>query len=198
MMLFVEGPDRNWVSSCNLDEIAGTENTPWWERIEPGEPGEVEGDAPIPPGQPVIVTAQELQSLILDSGGLTVQPERPWVLVNMETIVMTGASEQMLGTVVLGVPVRVRAIPVEFTWDFGDGSAPLVGTDPGAAWPNHTVSHVYTSPGIVDVSLSTQWDGYFQPEGGTSWIPVAGRAVTTETSDPIEVVTAVPRLVTGN
>ncbi len=173
--------------------LGGTEWTPWFEDVAPGEPPP---DGPAaPPGQQVIVTAEDVQSLPIDSGGLVVQPAQPWVLVNLDTVVMTGARAQVLETVVLGVPVRVRVVPVEYAWDFGDGSAPVVTTDPGAPWPEHTVAHAYTAAGAVQISLTTQWEAQFQPVGTAGWLPVTGRASTTEVSEPIEVVTATPRLV---
>jgi hypothetical protein len=186
-----EGRDRDMISSCNVFALVGTERTPWWDpTVTPEQIDEVVASA----GAPIVVTAEEMQSLPIDSGGLTVQPAQPWVLVNMDTIVMTGATDQILETTVLGVPVRVWVTPVEYAWDFGDGTVE-VGTDPGSQWPDYTVAHAYTSPGVVQISLTTQWEGVFQVAGSPDWLPVQGRAVTQETSEPIEAVTAVPRLV---
>jgi hypothetical protein len=112
-------------------------------------------------------------------------------------VVMTDAAEHILGTRVLDLDIEVRVSPVLFTWDFGDGSAPLTGTDPGAPWPNHTVSHVYRDPGAVTISLRTVSDAAFRVAGTSTWIRVAGRAVTQMQSEPIEVVTAKPRLTNG-
>ncbi|MFC4555309.1 PKD domain-containing protein [Georgenia faecalis] len=199
LILFTNGRDREWISSCDVPAlVGGTELTPSFEWATPADPAAPGEPVPLPPGEPVIVTAQDLQSLPIDSGGLTVQPDRGWVLVNMETIALTGAREHTLETVVLGVPVQVRVAPVEFSWDFGDGSAPLVGTDPGAPWPDHTVAHTYTVAGDAQLTLTTQWEGAFLVEGSPDWIPVTGRAVTQEVSDPFEVVTATPRLVRNN
>ncbi|WP_181424546.1 PKD domain-containing protein [Georgenia satyanarayanai] len=163
----------------------------WWTDGEDAEQAEEV------PREVLVFTREDVQSLLVDSGSLEIQPDQAWVLVGTDTVVMTDAAEHVLGTRVLDLDIDVRVTPVLFTWDFGDGSAPLTGTDPGAPWPNHTVSHVYSDPGTVRISLRTEWDADFRVEGTSTWIPVAGRAVTETQSEPIEVVTARPRLTTG-
>ena len=189
-VLYTYGAYRQVITDC--EGAGGTEYAPYFERVEGGpvDPREVRV-------QVITVTREEVQRIIVDSGELIVQPGRPWVLVNAETVAMTDAAERIVGTQVLEVDVEVRVTPVLYTWDFGDGSAPLTGTDPGAPWPNHTVSHVYETPGTVTISLRTEWDAAFRVAGTSTWLPVAGRAVTTQSTDPIEVLTATPRLTAG-
>ncbi|GAA1645551.1 hypothetical protein [Georgenia ruanii] len=157
-----------------------------------------------PPGDPsqqtppVVVTAQDIQRLPIAPGGLTVQPDQGWVLVNIDTIVWTEAAAQSFSTVVLDTPVDVRVRPADFTWDFGDGAGPVRTTDPGAPYPNHTVSHVYT--GAAEgrtVTVTTRWAGEFRVAGSGVWQPVQGFAVTTESSAPFEVRTARTALTRG-
>ena len=192
-MLYTQGRYREVIVEC--DGAGGTELTPWFERST----GDGQGELPAPDVtiQPVVVSREDVQRLIVESGSLIVQPDRSWVLVSAETVVMTDASEHILRTRVLDLDVDVRVTPVLYTWDFGDGSAPLTGTDPGAPWPNHTVSHVYESAGTAVISLRTEWDAAFRVAGTSTWLPVAGRAATTQSTDPIEVLTATPRLTTG-
>src|SRR5690625_2408376 len=187
--LYTFGNQREIITDC--DGAGGTELTPT-SNNEDGEevaPEDIEM-------QPIVVTREDVQSLIVEPGNLTVQPAQPWVLVNTDTVVMTDAAEHILGTEVLGVDVDVRVTPVIYTWDFGDGSIPVTGTDPGAPWPDHTVSHRYRTAGSVTISLRTEWDAAFRVEGTSGWVPVVGRAVTSQTADPLEVVTATPRLTT--
>ncbi|MFD1504702.1 zinc transporter [Georgenia yuyongxinii] len=147
---------------------------------------------------PIVFTASDIQRLLISPGGLTVQPSQGWVLVNIETIVWTEATDQTLSTVVLDTPVDVRVTPVDFTWDFGDGSAPIRTTDPGAPFPDHTVSHAYAkATGGAHVTLSTRWAGEFQVAGSGVWQPVLGLATTTESSTPFEVRTAAVALTHG-
>src|SRR5699024_1495330 len=103
------------------------------------EPEESEDSEESEP-EPVFITltASEFAELPLATPEVTVQPDRGWVLVNMETVVYADDAPQVLTTELLGVPVAVRATPVEFAWDFGDGAAPVVTTSGGQPWPNQT------------------------------------------------------------
>jgi PKD repeat protein len=117
------------------------------------------------------------------------------VLVNIDTIVWTEATAQTLSTVVLDTPVAVRVTPVDFTWDFGDGSEPVRTTDPGAPYPDHTVSHSYKRAAKdIEITVTTRWAGQFQVAGSGAWQAVQGFAVTTQTSAPFEVRTATTAL----
>ncbi|WP_324649883.1 hypothetical protein [Georgenia sp. H159] len=189
--LYTFGVIKKVLTDC--DAAGGTELTPIFDNNEVDE-----GDPEVVPQRRVFtVSREDVQSLLVSPGSLEIQPDQPWVLVNTDTIVLTDSAEHVLVTQVLGYDVDVRVTPVLFTWDFGDGSPPLTGTDPGAPWPNHTVSHAYGEAGVVSISLRTEWDAAFRVEGTSAWIPVTGRAVTTLTSEPVEVVTATPRLTAG-
>lgn len=188
---YVWGKYKTVVTAC--DPVPAGE---WAPLLDMGD-GDDEESVEEEPGELLVFTREDVQSLLVNSGSLEIQPDQSWVLVGTDTVVMTDAAEHVLGTQVLDLDIDVRVTPVLFTWDFGDGSAPLTGTDPGAPWPDHTVSHVYSDPGRVRISLRTEWDADFRVEGTSTWIPVAGRAVTVTQSEPIEVVTAKPRLTTG-
>lgn len=193
-VLYTYGKYSMMAPNCN-GELGGTEFTPWYETVEAEEAED--GDPVV--GEPVTLTREDVQSLLVDAGGLEIQPDRSWVLVHVETIAFTGAREQILTTTVLDAPVEVRVTPQAFTWDFGDGSEPLVTTDPGAPWPEHTVAHSYTAAqDSTAVTVRTEWDAVFRIPGVSPWLPVAGTVVTTESSEPFEVVTATPRLVAGS
>ena len=143
----------------------------------------------------VALVAQEFQRLPIAAPSITHQPDADWALVNMDFIVLTDAQVQVLETTILGVPVAVRATPVHYAWDFGDG-ATLATTDPGRPYPDHTVAHVYTSSAdAVTVTLTTSWQGELQIAGSGSWLPIAGMATTTSVADPVEIVAMDVRLV---
>ncbi|WP_413452380.1 hypothetical protein AA0Y32_11065 [Georgenia phoenicis] len=190
-MTYVLGKYSTRLTAC--DPVPVGEWAPWLPQSDDGDAPSAE-DAP---GELLVFTREDVESLLVNSGNLVIQPDQSWVLVGTETIVMTDAAEHVLETEVLDLGIDVRVTPALFTWDFGDGSAPLSGADPGAPWPNHTISHVYTEPRVVTLSLRTEWDAAFRVEGTSTWLPVAGRAVTETTTGPIEVVTARPRLTTG-
>ena len=107
----------------------------------------------VPASEAITLTLTDFRSLPLTPSTIVHQPAGTWTLVNVETIVYTSSDTQTLSTTVLGLPISVRARPVSFTWDFGDGSEPLVTADPGAAYPTHTIAHTYTREETVTISL---------------------------------------------
>ncbi|WP_345215829.1 hypothetical protein [Georgenia halophila] len=173
---------------CDPADYTNVEIGPEVVEVTPEEPAEPEDQAePEPESEPIIVTAEELATLPIDPGGLTVQPDRGWVLVNKETVVYTGAGEQTFNITLLGTPVEVHVVPIDYTWDFGDGTETTT-TEPGAPWPNHTVWHTYTDADVTrTITLTTRWVGEFEVADSGVWLPVNGVATTTTSSDPFEV-----------
>lgn len=143
------------------------------------------------------MTAEDFRRLPLPAPTLNVQPARSWVLVNKETIVYTDPAVVHLTTDLLGYPMEVEATPSRFSYDFGDGSAPLTTTSPGAPWPHHDTSHVYRRLGTRTITLTTTWTGRYRVVGTTVWHDVAGTATTTATSAPFEVQELRAHLVAG-
>ncbi|WP_409141834.1 hypothetical protein [Cellulosimicrobium sp. RS] len=130
---------------------------------------------------------------------VVVQPPDGWTVVNVPTITYTEPAEQVLDTTLLGIPVQIRATPRSFTWDYGDGSGPVTTTDPGAAYPHHTVAHTYGQPADrVTITLTTTWSGQFRITGTPDWTDVTGTATTTTAADPLQVYEARSRLVTDD
>jgi len=137
----------------------------------------------------VALVASEFKTLPLAAPAITAQPDGDWALVNVDFVVYTEADQQLLSTTILGVPVTIRATPVHYSWDFGDGSPALSTTDRGQPYPNQTVAHVYTNAAdAVAVSLTTSWQGELQINGSGTWLPIAGFATTTSSTDPVEIV----------
>ncbi|WP_378096957.1 hypothetical protein [Cellulomonas sp. T2.31MG-18] len=143
------------------------------------------------------MTAEDFRRLPLPAPTLNVQPARAWVLVNKETIVYTDPAVVHLTTDLLGYPMEVEATPSRFTYDFGDGSAPLATTSPGAPWPHQDTSHVYRQLGTRTITLTTTWTGRYRVVGTTVWHDVAGTATTTATSAPFQVQELRAHLVAG-
>lgn len=141
------------------------------------------------------MTEADLRRLPLAAPVLRLQPDRGWVLVNKETIVMTDPAEQTFRTDLLGYGVDVVATPASYTYDFGDGSADLVTTSPGHAWPEHDTFHFYESLGTVQITLTTTWKGRYRVDGTTVWRDVNGTATTSTTSAPFSVEERRSRLV---
>lgn len=143
----------------------------------------------------VVFTAADFRALALLPSAIVVGPPGAWLPVNMVNVVYTDATAQVVDTALLGQAVRVRATPASFTWQWGDGSAPLTTSDPGAPHPNHTVSHTYSKAGAYTVSMSTQWSGEYSLDAGATYVPIDGTATTTSTAPPITVTELRSRLV---
>lgn len=187
-MVMDDGPQVAWMPSC--DEVV-----PEPEDDEETEDEEAPEDEEL---EPVIITVtrSDFAELPLELPTVHLQPERDWFLVNMDTLAYTDGAPQMLETTVLDVPVRVRATPVEFSWDFGDGSAPLVTAEAGAPWPATDISHVYEREAEdLAITLTTTWSGEFQVAGQGPWIPIAGTTTTQSQSAPFRIDAVETRLV---
>lgn len=85
-------------------------------------------------------------------------------------------------------------MPVSYSWDFGDGSAVLNTTDPGAGYPDQTIEHAYEAAGEYQITLITYWSGSFRVGDG-AWIDIDGLGVTASTSPVLDLQTRTTRLV---
>lgn len=88
-----------------------------------------------------------------------------------------------------GSTVRIRAIPVQWNWDYGDGAG-KTRDFPGEPAPNHTLrdetstSHSYSDTGTFQVEVTTLYRGEFSVDGG-AWQAIPGQAAVP--SEPIEI-----------
>lgn len=139
--------------------------------------------------------ARAFQEMQIQPSEVSVQPPDGWTLVNVDTIAFTESQPRTMNTSLFGIPVEIRALPTSYAWDFGDGSSPLVTTDPGAPYPAHTIAHAYAKPGAATISLTTTWRGQFRLAGEPTWRDVAGEATTESSSDGLEILEARARLV---
>lgn len=139
--------------------------------------------APAP--APVVVTVSRRQFAALPVAPAVAHagPPAGYLPVGMDLIAYADPSDQVLDTVLLGTPVRVRAIPVSYHWDFGDGST-LNTTSPGHPYPSHDVASRYEHEGWYDVRLTTTFAGQYSVAGGT-WEDIDG--TITVDSDPVAV-----------
>ena len=153
-----------------------------------GEPGEGDVGAEI---------EREIKRLELKGSPLGRSPGTAVTYVQTDTIVWTDAEPQVFDLTVLGQAVELEMTPVQFSWDFGDGSRPLVTTKTGGPYPDKSVSHVYTRLETVQIRLTTTWSGRYRLAGSQEWLPVSGLATTTSVDDPLELREYRTRLVAG-
>ncbi|VXB31862.1 PKD domain-containing protein [Citricoccus sp. K5] len=143
-------------------------------------------EAPDAPPMPVVTLADfraldiapsEIES---DSGGFG--------LIRGNTNFFATEEDQTLNTTMLGQQVAIQAVPVQWTWDYGDGSEQLSNPYPGGPQVEFnqetTTSHVYEDTGQYAVGLTTSYRGQFSVNDGP-WIAIPGTAEV-----PSEPVTA--------
>ncbi|WP_380166824.1 hypothetical protein [Jannaschia sp. R86511] len=155
-----------------------------------GDPAAQEA-APVP-----VVTLADFRSLPLPAGQPAIQPGGGEALIYARTNVYVDPDstlEQTFDITLLGTPVQVRATPITYTWDFGDGSQPLTTDDPGAPYPELTTWHEYDQPGQVGISLTTTYTGAYSVAGGP-FIDITGTADITSEPVPLQLLTTSNRL----
>lgn len=137
--------------------------------------------APVP-----AFTLADFRRLPLPPATLHVQPANGRTLVNVPTNLYAAGGPRTFDVTLLGVPVRVRATPVAWTWSYGDGTQRTLDT-PGAPYPDLSTAYTFTQPGDVTVRLTTTWTGTYSVAGGPS-LPVDGTATVTSPQADLTVV----------
>ena len=143
------------------------------------------------------MTAEDFRRLPLPPPVLRMQPDQGWVLVNIDTIVLTDPTEQTFRTELLGYGVDVLATPTTYHYDFGDDLQDLVTHSPGHEWPHQDTVHVYETTGTRQITLTTTWTGRYRVDGTSIWRDINGTASTTVTGTPFEVQERRAHLVSG-
>ncbi|WP_456818552.1 hypothetical protein [Cellulomonas sp. URHB0016] len=143
------------------------------------------------------MTEADFRRLPLPPPVLRMEPDQGWVLVNIDTIVMTDPTPQSFRTDLLGYGVDVIATPTTFDYDFGDDLDGLVTTSPGHPWPHQDTAHVYQSTGTRQITLTTTWTGRYRVDGTSIWRDITGTAHTTITGAPFDVQERRSHLVSG-
>lgn len=141
---------------------------------EPAEP--VEGEE-APPPMPVVTLAdfQQLNiapsTIQTDSGGFGLR--------NAHTNFYASSEPQTLNVQMLGQDVAIQAVPVQWTWNYGDGSPARTLGQPGAAQTEFNqeldTTHVYEDTGQHPVRLTTAYRGQYSVNDGP-WLPIPGTA----------------------
>lgn len=125
----------------------------------------------------------EFRKLPVEAGAINLQPS-PHTLIGADTNVYVEAEEQSFDIDLLGQDVSIDASPIEFTWNYGDGTSlgPVAepgGPLPAARWGERTAtSHAYAQTGDFSVSLTTTFSGTYSVNGGPA-IPIPGTGTFT-------------------
>lgn len=140
------------------------------------------------------LTLADFRRLPIPGQAVVLQPGNGYALVGVPLNAVAGTAPQLLATTVLGASVSVRATPVAYTWDFGDGTVLGPTPDPGALFPALGTTHTYQRGGDVQVVLTTTYAGEFSVDGG-AFTAVAGTADVASPPVPLAVLTGAGALV---
>lgn len=112
---------------------------------------------------------------LVPTGGIAFQPEFE-ALINVPVIFWIDVPQVFQSRVtIIGEVVDVALRP-GFIWSFGDGYMwPTI--NPGAPYPNQTITHTYSKPGTYAVVVLTTWNGSFTHNGAVR--AVTGKIIKT-------------------
>ena len=121
-------------------------------------------------------------SMSIEPHTIFIQPNQGWVIATVPTIVYVDRDPRTLTANIGGTSVIIRATPINYRWQWGDGSPATNTSHPGAPYPDHTVTHTYVHiEQDVTIRLTTTWRGSFSLDGGSTWLPAPGAASTAST-----------------
>ncbi|WP_146112410.1 hypothetical protein [Arthrobacter sp. MYb224] len=138
--------------------------------------------------QQIIVTPSKFRSFPIAASMLKSEPTK-FSLRNGHSHFWAVSGVQNFRINMSGRPVAVKAIPVRWNWNYGDGNTRNLDF-PGEPAPEHTLrdetptSHSYTETGTYGVGLTTLFRGEFSVDGGP-WQAIPGQAAVP--SEPIEI-----------
>lgn len=146
-----------------------------------------------------------LKRVPIERSAITVQPPGGRTLVNFKTIVSSKAAPFEVDVPIFDQNVHLWIKPVTWTWDFGDGSDPLVREDGGVAWEDGVTRdeivedvytfHEYTAPEEFDIALTVTWVADYQVDGQPPPAAVPGSVDIASTPVEVEALEAIPHLV---
>lgn len=122
-------------------------------------------------------------------------PTDGWLPVNMPNVLYTDTKAQELDVELLDTPVAIRATPISYEWDLGDGNT-ITTDNPGKPYPSEIVSSTYSTEGWYDITLTTTFTGQFAVNGGP-WQDIDGSIEVVSDPVPIYSKSLESRLVDG-
>lgn len=90
-------------------------------------------------------------------------------------------------TTLNGRQAMLRATPIEYRWDYGDGTqrtTAVAGSSQSEFNVQTPTSHIYEDTGAYDVRLATVFIGEYSLDGGQTWVLLEG--TITRESDPAQ------------
>lgn len=148
----------------------------------PGEDDERPEEIPIEVA-PYPVVISEVKKFLTTTGEIGIQPSQNQHTVNMTGVFWSTAERHIVEAPILGRVFQVRFTPINYRFDFGDGSEPIDSPAPGAPYPDKTITHIYLQPGEYTTTLTVTWTGEFSIDGSPFKL-IAGHVNTSVQSPP--------------
>ncbi|WP_334122891.1 PKD domain-containing protein [Glutamicibacter sp.] len=154
---------------------------------------------PLPPNVPkdqvetekrIVITPEKFRTYPIKGSEIQSAPNK-FSLRNGHTHFWASENTQEFNSNLSGSNVRIKAIPIQWNWNYGDGATRNLGF-PGEAMPSHTLhdetatSHSYSETGKFDVRVTTLYRGEFSVDGGP-WQAIPGQAAVPSNTLPIDV-----------
>lgn len=130
------------------------------------------------------LVSEEFTTLPIDGGSVQFEEDLlGFGFINRHTNVFADVEDQSFQRDMLGIDVEIRAVPVDYHFDYGDGATRTTAS-PGSSTADQAASgsaltdvetptsHVYQETGLYDVGLTTTFTGEYRIAGGT-WTPIA-------------------------
>ncbi len=153
------------------------------------------------PWQPI--TIADIESFRPTLPALAAEPDG-WAVIDRPANFVARTQQQIVPGILLGEPAEVRFTPIEYTWDYGDGTARAT-SEAGASWEElgldelteTPTSHTYKERGRVTALLTVTYAAEYRFLG-PAWIPVIGTLDVSTSPFPVSVVSADTMLVSGD
>lgn len=140
---------------------------------------------------------KRFETLPIDAGAVTAQPS-PHTLRGAQTNFYAESVEQQFDITMFGQKVHVVATPVQYTWNYGDGTVfgpqpSMGGPLPQNRWGEKTrTSHAYGSTGDFQVVLTTSFRGTYSVNDGPP-LPIPGEGQFSAAPQTISVWRSITR-----
>ncbi|MFP3463079.1 hypothetical protein R5O87_19780 [Arthrobacter globiformis] len=140
---------------------------------------------------------RRFEQLPVNAGTLGIQP-RPHTLRGAETNFYGESAEQSFDVTMLGQKVHIVAKPVQYRWDYGDGTSlgpttTMGGPLPQDRWGEKTrTSHAYAATGDFNVVLTTYFQGTYSVNGGPN-LPIPNQGQFSSPPQTVSVWRSVTR-----
>ena len=187
-------PGDAGAASSHCQYVPGTAPTP--AEADEGEPADdSSGDEGEPPSTETIVLTA-LARVPVSGAGLSWQPRnKSYTNVGVPTIVYAATPSQTHTASLFGREVSITLTASQYSYDFGDGTAPLVTARAGEPWRRGNkearLTHHYEQVTRGDerrtITLTTTWDATTTNPFTGETLTLPAVVSTTERSDPFPV-----------